>query len=241
MIAIIKHKRTWNVNHKTRVMRSWEVMVKHQGIMGLQRLPTSLGTQSKLSRPRKERDFALPSCNWGREISLPFPGAMIFFGVLVVQISLIKNQQCADQQDNLPAVQTRQEPAKDWYARYKYGSHVMMVIRTCHTFWWWRLNMFFFLRHSGIIQEYMVLLGIGNTIRFMVAVRTGVPVGRRMPARVLVLDFMSRKGVTTKINKQTAIQRSIWWVPVVTSDQHEKGREGLGRVTVTIPRSFPRS
>ena len=62
-----------------------------------------------------------------------------------------------------------------------------------------------------------------------------------MPARVLVLDFMSRKGVTTKINKQTAIQRSIWWVPVVTSDQHEKGREGLGRVTVTIPRSFPRS
>lgn len=30
---------------------------------------------------------------------------MFFFGVSVVQISLIKNQQCADQQDNLPAVQ----------------------------------------------------------------------------------------------------------------------------------------
>lgn len=51
-----------------------------------------------------------------------------------------------------------------------------------------------------------------------------------MPPRVL--DFMSRKGVTTKIQNK---QRSIWWVPVVTSDQQE-GRVGKGYTSTKFPK-----
>lgn len=83
---------------------SWEVMVKHQEF-GASEAPHISRDPIKAFSPEERTRFCAAKLHWGREISLPFPRAVFFFGVSVVHICLIKNQQCADQQDNLPAVQ----------------------------------------------------------------------------------------------------------------------------------------
>ena len=57
---------------------SWEVMVKHQEF-GASEAPHISRDPIKAFSPEERTRFCAAKLHWGREISLPFPGAMFFF------------------------------------------------------------------------------------------------------------------------------------------------------------------